>query len=93
MLERPARNKRSAAAERRRAATDPTHAARNRRSRRRQRQGMIWLGIEATEHPLAEALIASGRLTDAEALDRKRVGAAVEGIVADFIARWVRGAI
>ena len=49
---------------------------------------MKWLGIEVPEHRFVEALLASERLTEAEALDRKRLGAAVEQLVADFIKRW-----
>jgi hypothetical protein len=74
--------------DKRRAAADPAHAARNRRSRVRERQGIIWLGIEVPEHAFAQALIASERVTEAEALDRKCLIAAVEQLVADFIERW-----
>jgi hypothetical protein len=44
------------------------------------------------EHELAEALLAAERISEEQAVDRRQVERALESVVADFIARWCRGA-
>ena len=63
-------------------------AARWRRWKARHRRGRVLLQVEVDEHALAAALIASDRLSTDAALDRKRLVAALEHVVADFIAQW-----
>jgi hypothetical protein len=69
--------------DRRRAA-----GARQRRSRARRRAGLVLLKVEADEHRLAEALIACGRVTAAEGLQRSRIEQEVSELVQDWITRW-----
>jgi hypothetical protein len=40
------------------------------------------------EHELAEALLQSRRLTDAQALDRSRIEAELASIISEWIRRW-----
>ena len=40
-------------------------------------------------HPVMEALLASGRLSDAEGLDRARVEREIAEVLAEWAARWV----
>jgi hypothetical protein len=63
-------------------------ADRRARYARRQAQGLVVFQVEAHEHALASALMASGRLSPSEALHRANLQAAVAGVVADFIERW-----
>lgn len=63
-------------------------AIRARRSRWRRRNGLVPYRIDADEHALAEALILSGRLTEAEALRPDLVRRELSALIADFIARW-----
>jgi hypothetical protein len=65
-------------------------ASRKRRYRARQRNGEIVLKVPAHEHELAAALIASGRLREAAAMDRAALEKAVNGIVGQWIDSWVR---
>lgn len=65
-------------------------AIRARRARWRRRNGLVPRTIDIDEHGLAEALIASGRLTADEALRPEVVDREIEAMVADFIARWRR---
>jgi hypothetical protein len=65
-------------------------AARKKAYRARQRNGRICLKVEACEHELAAALIASGRLREAAAMDRGAVEKAVNGIVNQWVDSWVR---
>jgi hypothetical protein len=66
-------------------------AARARRSRWRRRNGLVPRRIDVDEHALAEALIASGRLTEGEALQPDLVERELAALVADFISRWRNG--
>jgi hypothetical protein len=61
---------------------------RQRKARWRRRNGLVQYRIDADEHALAEALIASGRLTEAEALHPDMVRRELSALVVDFIARW-----
>jgi hypothetical protein len=63
-------------------------ADRRRRYVRRQLAGVIVLQVPVSEHALAAALVASGRLSPAEALHRANLQAALAGVVGDFIERW-----
>jgi DNA-binding GntR family transcriptional regulator len=57
------------------------HRDRQRRQRERERQGLVVLKIEADEHALAAALIAAGRISEADALDRKHLQATVSELL------------
>jgi len=63
-------------------------AVRARRMRWRRRHGLSPHPIDVDEHALAEALILSGRLTEAEALRPELVRRELAALVADFICRW-----
>jgi hypothetical protein len=63
-------------------------AVRARRSRWRRRNGLVPRTIDVDEHALAEALIASGRLTEQEALQPVLIERELSALVADFISRW-----
>lgn len=70
----------------------PSQAAtRARRWRWRRRNGLVPRRIDVDEHALAEALIASGRLTESEALRPDLVERELAALVADFISRWRNG--
>jgi hypothetical protein len=64
-------------------------AAKVRLYRQRQRLGIIVLKIEAEEGPLAEYLIASGRLSAPESLVRSKVEHAVAEVLRDLAQRWM----
>jgi hypothetical protein len=66
-------------------------ALRARRARRRRRHGLVPRTIEVDEHGLAAMLIASGRLTEAQALDPALVERELSALVADIILRWRHG--
>jgi hypothetical protein len=66
-------------------------AVRQRRKRWRRRHGFVPRTIDVDEHALAEALILSGRLTEAEALRPSLIERELSALVADFIARWRHG--
>jgi hypothetical protein len=66
-------------------------AARARRSRWRRRNGLVPRTIDVDEHALAAALIASGRLTEAEALRSELIERELSALIADFILRWRHG--
>jgi hypothetical protein len=63
-------------------------ALRARRKRWRRRNGLVPYQIDAAECELAGALIASGRLTEAEALRPELVERELSAVVA-FIERWI----
>jgi len=44
--------------------------------------------IDVDEHGFAEALITSGRLSEAETLRPELIKREAEAVLADFIARW-----
>jgi hypothetical protein len=70
----------------------PSPAAnRARRWRWRRRNGLVPRRIDVDEHALAEALIASGRLTESEALRPELLERELAALVADFISRWRNG--
>ena len=66
----------------------PSSVARVRRLRKRRRAGQVVLRVEADDHALAHALIASARLCADATADRKAVEAAVADILRNFIQRW-----
>jgi hypothetical protein len=80
MLERPAKRQR-------RRALD---AACHRRMRARAKAGKAVFQVEIDEHSVAEALINSLRLTEAEAADRKHVARALGTLIAEWAAQWRR---
>lgn len=63
-------------------------ADRPRRWRRNQRRGVKVLDCAVQLHELVRMLIDSGRLSEAEALDRERVERELGRLVADVVARW-----
>jgi hypothetical protein len=66
-------------------------AIRARRSRWRRRNGLAPRTVDVDEHGLAEALILSGRLSEAEALQPALIERELSALIADFIARWRNG--
>src|SRR5262249_53952984 len=67
---------------------DPA-AVRQRKTRARRRQGMVSLRLDVHEHRLCGALIASGRLTEAQALERPQIERELAKLVDDWIRRWL----
>jgi hypothetical protein len=67
-------------------------ALRQRRCRARRRRGVAVLHVEANEFELVDALLAAGRLTEAEALRRPLVEKAAARLLEDFTARWLQKA-
>lgn len=65
-----------------------TAAVRQRRARARRKAGLVPISLEIEENAIAEALIASGRLTEAESARRELVGRELAAVVADWAARW-----
>ena len=63
-------------------------ATKKRNYRRRLRDGRIVVKIEVTECELAEALIASERLSPAETTRRDALTRAVEAVLAEWCQRW-----
>lgn len=63
-------------------------AARQRRYRARTRQGHAMLRVKVQYHEVVAALLESTRLTEAEALDRKRVESAVSDVLRDWADKW-----
>jgi hypothetical protein len=66
-------------------------AVRARRHRWRRRHGLVPRRIDIDEHGLAEMLIVTGRLTEAEALRPELQERELTSMVADIIARWRHG--
>jgi hypothetical protein len=64
-------------------------AVKKRRYRQRLHDGIVVLKIEAHECELAEALIASERLGAAESAKRDALAHAVEGVLREWIQRWL----
>ena len=65
-------------------------AARQRRYRRRQRCGEMVVTLTLPEHAVAAALLATGRLTPAQALDRSQVGRAIGDMVSEWAREWAK---
>src|SRR5262249_53947960 len=74
---------RSPAAARRRA-----DAERKRKQRARERGGVKRLRVEARYFKLIEALLASERITDQDALDQSKVEAALAEVVSEWVFHW-----
>jgi hypothetical protein len=72
------------------AELDPSPAVRARRYRDRRRAGRISLRIDVLETAVIEALIASGRLTEGEALRRASIERELAQVVADWAQRWAK---
>jgi hypothetical protein len=62
-------------------------AIRQRRRRERERRGEEVLRIPVRTNPVIEALLNSARLTEDEALDRRKVEEAVAAIIAEWTAQ------
>lgn len=67
-------------------------AARKRRFRQRQKAGAVVLHVEICEDALAQALIVSGRLSEASALDRLATEREAGRIIGEWAAQWLRDA-
>jgi hypothetical protein len=65
-----------------------TAAARQRRTRERQRQGLASYRIDIHEVRFAQALINAGRLTDEETARRALVERELERLIEDWSERW-----
>jgi hypothetical protein len=65
-----------------------TAAARQRAYRARVRKGEALLRVRVG-HPVIEALIVSTRLSEAEALDRRKVASAVADVVEEWAQHWL----
>jgi hypothetical protein len=61
-------------------------AERQRRRRERERRGEEVLQVPVRTNPVVEALLKSARLTEEEALDKRKVEAAV----AEIVTEWAR---
>ncbi len=64
-------------------------AEKKRAQRRRERLGLCVLKITVPEQRLIEALIETGRLNEAAALQRASVELAASQVLSDFAERWV----
>jgi len=64
---------------------------RSRRARQRQREGLAVFPLEARRDDVLLALIESRKLTEAEALDRHRVNAALSRMLGEWAAHWRNG--
>ena len=63
-------------------------ARRQREYRDRQRRDLAVLDVAVNYNGFAGTLIAAGWLSEAEALDRRRVAAAAASIIAEWQRRW-----
>ena len=70
-------------------ARSPSATRKKRAYRRRQRDGAIVIGCEVNEHDFAEALLASRRLDERQALCRDHLARAAEEILREFTRRWL----
>ena len=73
----------------------PDTRARNDRERQRRCRARIKAGekryvIVAREHWVAEAMLLSGRMTEADVLDHALVEAALSRVVVEWMARWLK---
>jgi hypothetical protein len=66
-------------------------AERARRKRWRRRNGLAPWTVNVDENALAEALIATGRLTEAESARPELIERELSALIADFILRWRHG--
>ena len=64
-------------------------AIRQQRTRDRQRAGLKSIRLDIHEHRVGQALITSGRLSEADALHEDRVAAELERLICDFVQRWL----
>lgn len=70
------------------ARTPSIAAQKKRRQRQRQRAGVVVLPIEVIEDDVAAAMIASGRLSEGQALDRAALARELAGVAAEWTRRW-----
>jgi hypothetical protein len=63
-------------------------ARRQRAHRERAKNGQAILRLPVNYFPIVEALIASSRLTEGEALDRRRVEAALAEVLVEWAGKW-----
>jgi hypothetical protein len=67
-----------------------TAAARQQRFRQRRQSGKACLRVEVCEEALITALLASGRLTEGQALRRPLVELELAKLLDDWAARWLK---
>ena len=74
----------------------PGHAERRRRERERQRRcrahhkaNEVRFEVYAPEHRIVEAMIISGRTSEAEALDHARIERELENLITEWADRWL----
>jgi hypothetical protein len=60
-----------------------------RRTRARQRRGLISVRLDVDEHRIAAALVAHGKLTEDEALRPGLVARELERLIDDYATRWL----
>jgi hypothetical protein len=63
-------------------------AERQRRTRARQRAGLVSVRLDIHEDDFAEALIRAGRLSEDESAQLPLVVRELNELVSDFVARW-----
>jgi hypothetical protein len=68
---------------------DPSSRARQRRCRRRRKQGRALLKVEVHEFDLVAALLKAGRLCETGGLQRPKIEQALAKLVEDWTARWL----
>jgi hypothetical protein len=64
-------------------------ALRMRRTRARQRRGLISVRLDVDEYRIAAALVAHGKLTEEQALRPGLVGRELEQLIRDYCVRWL----
>jgi hypothetical protein len=64
-------------------------AARQKKARKRRKNGLVCFRVEAVENDLAEALIRSGRLSEDEAARQRRVERELGAVLCEWAARWL----
>jgi hypothetical protein len=64
-------------------------AERQRRTRARQKAGMVSLRLDVHEHDTADALVLAGRLSRDESLRPQLVARELERLVTEHNARWL----
>lgn len=64
-------------------------ALRMRRTRARQRRGVISVRLDVDEHRVAAALVREGRLSEEEALRPALVARELEALISNYCTRWL----
>lgn len=64
------------------------NAETQRRYRRRRRKGIAVVGLPLHYYALVEALLAAGRISDSDAVDKGKVEAAAANVLSEWAAKW-----